>query len=153
MKSDYKFIKHDCDFDKVLGYRFSSIQDIIKLAEIILDPSAKTKRSILSESSKVLDPLSLTSPVTVRGKTLISTIWTQHNCSTSRNHWDEDVSAEVAQSWSALSRDLEGLSDVEFPRYTLSEDVPGDLYLFCDASKSAYGFVAYMAQNRLGQIG
>ena len=74
MKSDDKFIKHDCEFDKVLGYRYSSTQDIIKLAEIKLDPSAKTKRSILSESSKVFDPLSLTSPVTVKGKTLISTI-------------------------------------------------------------------------------
>ena len=46
-----------------------------------------------------------------------------------------------------MSHDLEGLSDVEFPRYTLSEDVPGNLYLFCDASKSAYGFAAYMVQN------
>ena len=83
----------------------------------------------------------------MRAKTLISTIWTQHNCSTSRDHWDEKVSEEIAQSWSSLSRDLEGLSDVEFPRYTLSEDVPGDLYLFCDASKSAYGFAAYIVQN------
>ena len=57
------------------------------------------------------------------------------------------MSAEVAQSWYYLSRDLEGLSNVEFPRYTLSEDVPGNLYLFCDASKSAYGFAAYMVQN------
>ena len=147
MKSDGKFIKHNCEFDKVLGYRYSAARDIIKLAEVKLDSSANTKRSILSESSKVFDPLSLTSPVTVRGKTLISTIWTQHNCSTSKNHWDECVSAEVAQSWYHLSRDLEGLSDVEFPRYTLSEEVPGNLYLFCDASKSAYGFAAYMVQN------
>ena len=36
---------------------------------------------------------------------------------------------------------------MEFPRYTLSEDVPGDLYLFCDASKAAYGFAAYMVQD------
>ena len=36
---------------------------------------------------------------------------------------------------------------MEFPRYTLSVDVPGDLYLFCDASKAAYGFAAYMVQD------
>ena len=98
MKSDNKYIKHDCEFDKVLGYRYSSTQDIIKLAEIKLDPNANTKRSILSESSRVFDPLSLTAPVTVRAKTLISTIWTKHNCSTSRQHWDEKVSEEIAQN-------------------------------------------------------
>ena len=54
---------------------------------------------------------------------------------------------KIAQSWSSLSCDLEVLSDVEFPRYTLSEDVPGNLYLFCDASKTAYGFAAYMVQD------
>ena len=78
---------------------------------------------------------------------MISTIWTQYNCSTSRQHWDEKVSEEIARDWASLSRDLEGLSDVQFPRYTLSEEVPGDLYLFCDASKSAYGFAAYIVQN------
>ena len=77
----------------------------------------------------MFDPLSLTAPVSVRAKTLISTIWTQHNCSTSRDHCDEKASEENTQSWSSLSHDLEGLSEVEFPRYTLSEDVPG-IYIY-----------------------
>ena len=53
MKSDNKYIKHNCEFDKLQGYRYSSTQDIIKLAEIKLDPTANTKRSIFSESSKI----------------------------------------------------------------------------------------------------
>ena len=40
-----------------------------------------------------------------------------------------------------------GLSYIEFPRYSLSEDEPTDIFLFCDASKRAYGFVCYAVQN------
>ena len=147
MKGDGKLIEHTCEFDKVLGYRYSSTRDVMKLSEVKLNPFANTKRMILSESSKVFDPLSLASPVTVSGKTLVSTIWSQHSPSSSKDHWDEVVSEEIVREWTSLSQDLEKLSSVEFPRYSLSEDIMGDLYVFCDAAKSAYGYAAYVVQD------
>ena len=36
---------------------------------------------------------------------------------------------------------------MEFPRYALSQDNQTDLLLFCDASKRAYGYVAYAKQD------
>ena len=67
------------------------------------------------------------------------------------DHWDETISEESCNTWNTLKKDLEGLSDMAFPRYSLSEDLPADLYLFSDASKEAYGYVAYAVQE--GQSG
>ena len=70
MKQDGKLVEHNCEFDKVLGYKYSPTQNIISISHVNLDNQANSKRKILSESSKVFDPLGLASPVTVRGTTL-----------------------------------------------------------------------------------
>ena len=146
MIKDTRYVEHNCDFEKVLGYKYSPAKDVIKLADskINLMPSLVSKRVILSQFSKVFDPLSLTSPVSIRGKILLSNIWKKKK---SEDHWDEEVDEEDSRTWSAVSKDLAGLSTIEFPRFSLSEDEPTDVYLFCDASKNAYGYVAYAVQN------
>ena len=146
MIKDKKFVEHDCALEKVLGYMYSPTEDMLHLAKANIDLTIKliTKRFILSMFSKVFDPLGFTSPVTIRGKTLLSSIWQKK---VSEDHWDVGVDEESVMTWTKLSKDLTGLSDVGFPRYSLSEDEPADLYIFCDASKQAYGFVAYGVQN------
>ena len=146
MIEDKKFVEHGCTYEKVLGYMYDPLNDVLKLAKskINLMANLVTKRIILSENSKVFDPLGFTSPVTIRGKTLISNLWQKKQ---SDDHWDERVDEESDKAWNHLKQDLEGLSDIEFPRYSLSEGDQADLYLFCDASKLAYGFVAYAVQQ------
>ena len=146
MIKDKKYVEHDCTYEKVLGYMYSPTKDILKLAKSNIDLMLNliTKRIILSQNSKVFDPLGFASPVTVRGKILISSLWQKKQ---SDDHWDERVDEESGKTWTHLGKDLEGLSDIEFPRYSLSESEQTDLYLFCDASKQAYGFVAYAVQN------
>ena len=75
MQQDGKLIAHDCNFDKVLGYLYSPVSDIIKLNEAEIDETVNSKRGVLSQTAKVFDPLGLAAPVTVRGKTLISGLW------------------------------------------------------------------------------
>ena len=75
---------------------------------------------------------------------MLSNIWKKKK---SDDHWDEEVTEEDSKTWTNLSKDLDGLSSIEFPRFSLSEDDPTDLVLFCDASKGAYGYVAYAVQN------
>ena len=146
MLKDTRYVEHGCEFDKVLGYKYSPDRDVIKLADSKIDlmPALVTKRIILSQFSKVFDPLSLTAPVSIRGKILLSDIWKKKK---SEDHWDEEVDEEDSRTWSAVSKDLAGLSSIEFPRFSLSEDEPTDIFLFCDASKNAYGYVAYAVQN------
>jgi len=72
MKQDDRIVTHDSMYEKVLGYLYNPLKDSMQLKRVEIDSSASTKRSILSEASKVLDTLSVTIFVTVRCKTLIS---------------------------------------------------------------------------------
>ncbi|CAL4247930.1 unnamed protein product, partial [Meganyctiphanes norvegica] len=65
----------------------------------------------------------------------------------SENHWDEPVGEEDLSTWHSLSKELNKLDELEFPRFTLSEDKPTTLILYCDASKSAFGYVGYAVQE------
>ena len=138
MKQECNYITHNNQYDKVLGYRYDADIDIIKLSKSKLDSIAKSKRAVLSQTSKIFDPLSFCAPVTVRGKILVSSLWTTNK---NDNHWDQEISAEAQKNWSELSEDLSKLETLELDRFTVNDHDPFDLYLFCDVSTRAYGFV------------
>ena len=144
MKDDDRYIKHGQQLDKVLGYRYSPDTDHLQIHHVSMAGNANSKRKMLSESSKLFDPLSLAGPVTVRAKQLISKLWKRKR---TKNHWDETVEGELCKEWSSISSDLNGLSSIKFPRLALNDDSPMDVFIFCDASKASYGFVAYARQN------
>ena len=144
MTQDGRIVTHGSSYEKVLGYLYNPLEDSMQLKKLEINSDANTKRSILSESAKVFDPLSVTVPVTVRCKTLISSLWAEKSTG---NHWDEVVSGECCSEWTKLSQDLAGLSTVTFPRSALSSRDPVDFYLFTDASKKAYGYVVYAVQK------
>ena len=56
------------------------------------------------------------------------------------------LSKDIRGAWPNLYQDLLGISFLEFPRYTISEDDPLDILIFTVASKIAYGYVAYGVQ-------
>ena len=139
--ADNTFVQHGCELEKVLGYKYSTSKDTLQLSDVLIDPLAKTKRSVLSQTSKVFDPLSLCLPVTVRGKMLLRDLWSQ------KKDWDSEICSESQASWTSLSKDLSQLPSLEFPRPCIDTDMPSEMFIFCDASKQAYGFCAYNVQN------
>ncbi|GJQ74686.1 hypothetical protein Trydic_g21538 [Trypoxylus dichotomus] len=62
-----------------------------------------TKRNLLSDISKIFDPLGLLSPVVVNAKLLIQKIW-QLNLS-----WDDVVSESIKDSWLNFTDELKSL--------------------------------------------
>ena len=144
MKDDDRYIKHGQQLDKVLGYRYCPDSDQLQLHHVSVASDADSKRKMLSESSKPFDPISFAGPVTVRSKQLISKLWKRKR---TKDHWDETVEGELCKEWSPISDDFNGLSSIKFPRLALNDDSPMDVFIFCDASKASYGFVAYARQN------
>ena len=61
--------------EKMLGYNYDAIKDVLKLSDKIIDPSAVTKRKILAQTAGVFELLSLCLPMTARGKLLLHDLW------------------------------------------------------------------------------
>ena len=104
---------------------------------------ANTKRPILSQSLKVFHPLSLCLPVTMRS---MRKLWPANL------DWDETITIETQKTWYNLAEDLASLSYLAFPRYSVDQDKPMNLCIFCDVSADAYGFVVYGVQNTKSSI-
>ena len=51
------------------------IKHLLNVATSSIDKGAKTKRSILSQSAKVYDSLSLYVPITVKPKLILRSLW------------------------------------------------------------------------------
>ena len=78
---------HGNSYEKVLGMKYMSEFDSLQVGEFQLDASANTKRALLSQISKVFDPLGLYLPVSNKGKFLKRELWA------AKLEWD-DVDAE-----------------------------------------------------------
>ena len=137
MQGDETLVTHGNDYEKVLGYKYLIKEDVIQLSECKLDMNAKTKREILSQISKVFDPLGLATPVTTKGKLLMRELWCQ------KLNWDESASDTFLSVWNKHCADLSNLFALKFPRACVNEDLVNSLCIFCDASKSCYGFAVY----------
>ena len=143
MKRQGTLVQHNEPVEKVLGYHYSPINDTLKLSNFKLTENTKiTKRGLLSDLSKVFDPLGLTAPVTVRGKLLMKKVWSE------RIGWDQEISAESSKPWKQLHKDLNNLKQLEFSRVAVDDPTAAyTLNIMCDGSKGCYGFCAYATQE------
>ena len=137
MEEDKNLVEHSCEEEKVLGYKYNIKNDTLKVASCKIESTADTKRKVLSQTSKIFDPLGLVLPVTIRGKVLMRKIWK------SEVDWDSKLSKELCDEMKSLGRDFEMLSELQFPRQALNEQNKYGLHVFCDSSVEAYGFVVY----------
>ncbi|XP_070075679.1 uncharacterized protein [Drosophila takahashii] len=96
-----------------------------------------TKRTLLSELSKIYDPLGIVSPATVMMKILFQECWL---CSLS---WDEPLTENIARRWSILAGELSMLAQCPIPRYLARPSQAIELHGFADASSQAVGAVVY----------
>ena len=56
MISDNKYIENESPYEKLLGYKYSTKTDVVKLCGAVFDKDTKKKRGILSQTSKLFDP-------------------------------------------------------------------------------------------------
>ncbi|XP_058840265.1 uncharacterized protein LOC131695765 [Topomyia yanbarensis] len=99
-----------------------------------------TKRIVLSDVSRLFDPLGLVGPVIIQAKIFIQELWKQE-CS-----WDEPLLPELQEYWQEYRRNLAGLDSLSVPRWVgiSSNIVAEELHGFCDASEAAYGACIYI---------
>ena len=130
----------------VLGLIWNTVDDFLELSQKSFDLNYPlTKRQVLQQSSKCFDPLGIASPVTIRAKLLLQSLWQK------KISWDVPLSLEHQQLWQTLQHDLQHLNQMSIPRYYWKEHttsyLPIELHIFSDASTKAYGAVGYLRQG------
>lgn len=98
-----------------------------------------TKRTILSVTAQLFDPIGLLAPIVILAKILIQEIW-QLNLK-----WDESVPANIHSKWLNFTDELRYIQQISVPRFVLvSNAVRIELHGFADSSERAYGACIYL---------
>ncbi|XP_055701660.1 uncharacterized protein LOC129800941 [Phlebotomus papatasi] len=121
-----------------LGLQCNPLSDTLSF-KISLKEGAIVKRSVLSNMSRVFDPLGLLSPVTITGKIFIQKLWKENL------DWDTELPEQLRDEWISYQEEILKLSALSLPRkFTPFDDVKQlQLYGFCDASQDAYAACIY----------
>lgn len=131
------------NFVKALGIEYNAKQDHFKFtaSQAVPDTSTLTKRIMLSDSSKIFDPLGLISCVTIVVKIHFQRLWEQGI------QWDDPLPPNIEENWLAWRKNLHQISSLRIPRcYTpLDADILSrQLIGFSDASERAYCGIVYL---------
>ena len=125
---------------KTLGVLWDAVNDVFTFCIQPPDPEMKlTKRNVLSTIATIFDPLQLLTPFTIRAKVLMQEIWK------AGVGWDDILPDDLINKWSKWCSELHQLSNVAVPRsLRLPNPIQVCSHVFSDASKQAYGAVAYL---------
>ena len=101
-----------CDTVKVLGHNWVMESDSISLTKpnIPLESTHPTKRSVLKEIAAVFEPLGLFSPILLKGKVFLQSLWCKHL------DWDDSIENEDLKQWSTIRLDSSSLSHFQVNR-------------------------------------
>ncbi|XP_053698822.1 uncharacterized protein LOC128745771 [Sabethes cyaneus] len=136
---------------KTLGLTWQPDEDVFsfEVMSIAFDEGVPTKRTILSDISKLFDPLGLAGPVIMTGKLIMQELWKE------KLNWDEPLEAGIENRWNEYRLQLQTMNTIRISRCVLpllqTEFV--ELAGFCDASQKGYGACLYLrSRNSQGQI-
>ena len=126
---------------KALGVSWNPSTDTINFQVKLSEKEVHTKRSILSNISRLFDPLGLASVVTIKARIALQGIWKMEKFG-----WDDPLPKEMQSNWRKLFAEIANLNTVQFPRCLQPPCVHGspELHVFADASIFAYGAAAYL---------
>ena len=121
---------------KTLGLRWLTNRDVFTFVYPNSATLSYSRRSLLSEASRIFDPLGYVSPVVIRFKILFQQTWLR------KLGWDENVPEEIKSQWIDIRNDLNDLEHLEIPRYMGAGDKI-TIHGFCDASLKSYASALY----------
>ncbi|XP_018395970.1 PREDICTED: uncharacterized protein LOC108774375 [Cyphomyrmex costatus] len=128
-----------CLQTKILGLVWQAHQDVLvyNIKEL---PSLKvSKRQILSDTTRIFDPLGYLSPCLVLVKILIQKLW-MHKLS-----WDEAIPSDLHSTWISFRNQINALNQIKIPRHVICKNYTRiELHGFADAAQGAYGACTYI---------
>ncbi|XP_024881163.1 uncharacterized protein LOC112460613 [Temnothorax curvispinosus] len=124
---------------KILGLGWQAYQDILVYTIKELPPPKVSKRQILSEVTRIFDPLGLLNPCFILARILIQKLWTL------KLSWDEAIPTDLHSTWISFRKQISRLNQIKIPRnVTCKSYTRLELHGFADAAQSAYGACIYV---------
>lgn len=122
-----------------LGLKWDPKLDVLEFPAQLNVDKCITKRTILSNSAKLFDPLGLLSPCTIIPKIILQKLWLI------KSDWDDAVDTDLKKQWLNFVMDLNILSNLRIPRCVIiNNHVEIELHSFSDASQDAYAACVYL---------
>lgn len=133
---------------KTLGLRWNTLTDnFIFQCKIEEANTTHTKRSMLSDISKLFDPLGWLSPLSTKLKLIFQTVWKANI------NWHDEIPDNILNEWISLRDSLEHIELFQVPRWLgTQENDEIELHGFCDASIHAYACVIYCRIKRENKV-
>ncbi|CAG7731226.1 unnamed protein product, partial [Allacma fusca] len=99
---------------KSLGLQYSPATDSFTFS-VVPPPNRKvsTKRTLLSDISKIFDPFGWLSPVTIKTKILFQTLWSRELS------WDKPLPEDVMTTWTKYHQQLHSIDSIRIPRHAI----------------------------------
>ncbi|GFX98928.1 hypothetical protein TNCV_4301041 [Trichonephila clavipes] len=142
-----EFSNDSNESSKVLGLFWNSSNDTFGFQPSLELTPPLTKRRILSESSKIFDPLGLLSPCTVFMKIFYQKLWL------TKTDWDSPIPQQLTEDWLRFQKAFNAINYLPVPRWViLTADNIVELHGFADASSLAYAAAIYCRQKHNGKI-
>lgn len=99
-----------------------------------------TKRTVLSTTAKLFDPLGLINPIIVVAKIFLKKLWAANL------EWDDPLPSYLLNEWFEILASFSAINDIKIPRWL--HYTPAikriQLHAFSDGSKHAYASIVYM---------
>ena len=134
--------------EKVLGSVWNNLSDIfsfrVKEGITKLPPQGASeklsKRTILSQISRIYDPVGFAAAFLIRTKIGMQRLWQRGF------EWDDDLPPATRDEWIQLFQEMKDLNHVTFDRCLTPPEAVGSptLCIFSDASEEAFGACAYI---------
>ena len=124
---------------KTLGIRWNPNPDTFTFNVTLDAIKQHTKRTLLSDVSKLFDPSGWLGPVIIRYKGLLQKLWILGI------DWDSELPFDIKEEWLSARTSLKQLEGFHIPRCVLPDGEIEDfqLHLFTDASEKAYSANVY----------
>lgn len=98
-----------------------------------------TKRQLLSQASRMFDPIGWLEPVTITPKLMMQQLWLL------KLEWDDPIPESMNREWTAYRTNLNRLAQLKIHRWTgFTANKSYQLHGFSDASARAYAAVVYL---------
>ncbi|GFW65448.1 DUF1758 domain-containing protein [Trichonephila clavipes] len=105
---------HPDECSKALGLTWNSMKDIFIFNLKVNFPDNITKRSFLSQSVRLFDPLGFLTPCTVSIKIFYQQLWLL------KLDWDSPLPEALATKWKPFQKEFEQVCSIHIPRWIVS---------------------------------